>query len=316
MSAPAVRTVSTGGDFAVSWGPRSPLALMAGPCVIESRAHCLGIARKLAALADRLGIPFVFKASFDKANRSSLDGYRGPGIDKGLAILAEVRERVGVPVLTDVHEPWQAERCAKAGIDVIQIPAFLCRQTDLLLAAGGTGLVVNVKKMQGMAPEAMAQVVRKIESTGNRKIVLTERGESFGYGNLVADLRNLMVMRELGYPVVFDATHSVQRPGALGSGSGGDSKWAPALAPLHALVHDALFVAALCHLVGVEGDSDIFRLKDIERQKLFRWRCCKRAILLRRQLRHAPAGLAGDGNARAAFGDDLANLFQQYGGTV
>ena len=213
----AVRTVSTGGDFAVSWGPRSPLALMAGPCVIESRVHCLGI-------------PFVFKASFDKANRSSLDGYRGPGIDAGLAILAEVRERVGVPVLTDVHEPWQAERCAKAGIDVIQIPAFLCRQTDLLLAAGETGLVVNVKKMQGMAPEAMAQVVRKIESTGNRRIVLTERGESFGYGNLVADMRNLMVMRELGYPVVFDATHSVQRPGALGSGSGGDSKWAPALA--------------------------------------------------------------------------------------
>ena len=178
----AVRTVSTGGDFAVSWGPKSPLALMAGPCVIESRAHCLGLARRLAALADRLGIPLVFKASFDKANRSSLEGYRGPGIDAGLDILAEVREETGLPVLTDIHEPWQAERCAKAGIDVIQIPAFLCRQTDLLLAAGETGRVVNVKKMQGMAPEAMAQVVRKIESTGNRRIVLTERGESFGYG--------------------------------------------------------------------------------------------------------------------------------------
>ena len=226
----AVRTVTTGGDFAVSWGPKSPLALMAGPCVIESRAHCLGLARKLAALADRLGIPLVFKASFDKANRSSLDAYRGPGIDEGLDILAEVREAVGVPVLTDIHEPWQAERCARAGIDVVQIPAFLCRQTDLLLAAGEAGRVVNVKKMQGMAPEAMAQVVRKIESTGNRRIVLTERGESFGYANLVADMRNLMVMRALGYPVVFDATHSVQRPGALGSGSGGDSKWAPALA--------------------------------------------------------------------------------------
>ena len=153
----AVRTVSTGGDFAVSWGPKSPLALMAGPCVIESRAHCLGLARKLAALADRLGIPLVFKASFDKANRSSLEGYRGPGIDAGLDILAEVREETGLPVLTDIHEPWQAERCAKAGIDVIQIPAFLCRQTDLLLAAGETGRVVNVKKMQGMAPEAMAR---------------------------------------------------------------------------------------------------------------------------------------------------------------
>lgn len=231
MSAPAVRTVTARGPrAAVSWGPRSPLALMAGPCVIESRAHCLGIAKKLAALAAKLGIPLVFKASFDKANRSSLDAYRGPGIEKGLAILAEVREATGLPVLTDIHEPWQADLAAVAGIDVIQIPAFLCRQTDLLLAAGNTGCVVNVKKMQGMAPEAMAQVVRKIESTGNRRIVLTERGESFGYGNLVADMRNLMVLRGLGYPVVFDATHSVQRPGALGSGSGGDSKWAPALA--------------------------------------------------------------------------------------
>ena len=226
----AVRTVSTGGASAVSWGPKSPLALMAGPCVIESRRHCLGLAVKLAALSRRLRVPLVFKASFDKANRSSLDAYRGPGIDEGLDILAEVRRRTGLPVLTDIHEPWQAERCARAGIDVVQIPAFLCRQTDLLLAAGETGLVVNVKKMQGMAPEGMAQVVRKIESTGNRRIVLTERGESFGYGNLVADMRNLMVMRSLGYPVVFDATHSVQRPGALGSGSGGDSKWAPALA--------------------------------------------------------------------------------------
>ena len=226
----SVRTVSTEGPNAVSWGPRSPLALMAGPCVIESRAHCLGIARKLAALARRLGIPLVFKASFDKANRSSIDSWRGPGIEKGLEILAEVKETTGLPVVTDIHEPWQAEAAAKAGIDVIQIPAFLCRQTDLLLAAGGTGRVVNVKKMQGMAPEAMAQVVRKIESTGNRKILLTERGESFGYGNLVADMRNLMVMRDLGCPVVFDATHSVQRPGALGSGTGGDAKWAPPLA--------------------------------------------------------------------------------------
>lgn len=227
----AVRTVTARGPRAsVSWGPGAPLALVAGPCVIESRRHCVGIAVKLAALADRLGIPLVFKASFDKANRSSLDGYRGPGIEEGLDILAEARERSGLPVLTDIHEPWQADLAAVAGIDVLQIPAFLCRQTDLLLAAGGTGRVVNVKKMQGMAPEAMAQVVRKIESTGNRKIVLTERGESFGYGNLVADMRNLMVMRALGCPVVFDATHSVQRPGALGTATGGDSKWAPALA--------------------------------------------------------------------------------------
>ena len=229
--AKTVRTVTARGPrAAVSWGPKSPLALMAGPCVIESRAHCVGIAKKLAALAGRLGVPLVFKASFDKANRSSIDAYRGPGIEEGLDILAEARERSGLPVLTDIHEPWQADLAAAAGIDVLQIPAFLCRQTDLLVAAGATGLVVNVKKMQGMAPEAMEQVVRKIESTGNRRIVLTERGESFGYGNLVADMRNLMVLRSLGCPVVFDATHSVQRPGALGSGSGGDSKWAPALA--------------------------------------------------------------------------------------
>ncbi|MBR1608288.1 MAG: 3-deoxy-8-phosphooctulonate synthase [Kiritimatiellae bacterium] len=226
-----VRTVSARGPVSrVAWGPGAPLSLIAGPCVIESRAHCVGIALKLAALSRRLGIPLAFKASFDKANRSSVDSYRGPGIDEGLDILAEARERSGLPVVTDVHEPWQAARCAKAGIDVIQIPAFLCRQTDLLVAAGETGKVVNVKKMQGMAPEAMAQVVRKIEATGNRRILLTERGESFGYGNLVADMRNLMIMRGLGFPAVFDATHSVQRPGALGTGSGGDSKWAPALA--------------------------------------------------------------------------------------
>ncbi len=229
-----VRSITAKGPrFSVSWGPRAPLALMAGPCVIESRAHCLGMARKLAALASRLDVPLVFKASFDKANRSSIDAYRGPGIDEGLDILAEARETTGLPVVTDIHEPWQAARAAKAGVDVIQIPAFLCRQTDLLVAAGETGRVVSVKKMQGMAPEAMAQVARKIESTGNRRILLVERGESFGYGNLVADMRNLMIMRELGYPVVFDATHSVQRPGALGVGgaaTGGDGKWAPSLA--------------------------------------------------------------------------------------
>lgn len=226
-----VRTVTARGlGCEVSWGPSSPLALMAGPCVIESRAHCLGIAKKLAALAAKAGIPLVFKASFDKANRSSIDSYRGPGIEKGLETLRAVRETTGLPVVTDIHEPWQAEKAAEAGIEVLQIPAFLCRQTDLVVAAGRTGHVVNVKKMQGMAPEAMEQVVRKIESTGNRRIVLTERGETFGYSNLVADMRNLMVLRSLGCPVVFDATHSVQRPGALGTGTGGDSKWAPALA--------------------------------------------------------------------------------------
>jgi 2-dehydro-3-deoxyphosphooctonate aldolase (KDO 8-P synthase) len=183
----------------------------------------------LSALADELKVKYIFKASFDKANRTSVDSYRGPGIDEGLDILAEIRARFDVPVLTDVHEPWQCARVAEV-CDVLQIPAFLARQTDLVVAAGETGAVVNVKKGQFMAPEDMAQVIRKIESTGNKRIVLCERGASFGYRNLVADMRSLLIMRELGYPVVMDATHSVQRPGGLGTGSGGDGRFAPAIA--------------------------------------------------------------------------------------
>jgi 2-dehydro-3-deoxyphosphooctonate aldolase (KDO 8-P synthase) len=189
----------------------------------------LDLAERLSALADKLKVKYIFKASFDKANRTSVDSYRGPGIEKGLDILAEIRMRFGVPVLTDVHEPWQCARAAEV-CDVIQIPAFLARQTDLVVAAGETGAVINVKKGQFMAPEDMAQVIRKIESTGNRRIVLCERGASFGYRNLVADMRSLLLMRELGYPVVMDATHSVQRPGGLGTRSGGDGRFAPALA--------------------------------------------------------------------------------------
>ena len=205
------------------------LVFIAGPCVIESRAMALDLAEALAATAAKLKVDFVFKASFDKANRTSVDSFRGPGIDKGLDILAEVRQTFGVPVLTDVHEPWQCAPVAEV-CDILQIPAFLARQTDLVVAAGATGAVVNVKKGQFMAPEDMAQVVKKIESTGNRRIVLCERGASFGYRNLVADMRSLIIMRSLGYPVVMDATHAVQRPGGLGTGSGGDGKYAPALA--------------------------------------------------------------------------------------
>ena len=215
-------------DRGVEFG-NGKLVFIAGPCVIESRKMALDIAKKLKSLAAALGAQFVFKASFDKANRTSIDAYRGPGIDEGLDILAEVRSAIGVPVLTDVHEPWQCARAA-AVCDIIQIPAFLARQTDLVLAAGATGAVVNVKKGQFMAPEDMAQVVKKIESTGNRRIVLCERGSSFGYRNLVADMRSLAIMRETGYPVVMDATHSVQRPGGLGTGSGGDGRFAPLLA--------------------------------------------------------------------------------------
>jgi 2-dehydro-3-deoxyphosphooctonate aldolase (KDO 8-P synthase) len=205
------------------------LVFIAGPCVIESRQMAIGLASKLKDLANRLGVKFIFKASFDKANRTSVDSFRGPGIDKGLEILSEIRSTFDVPVLTDVHEPWQCRPVAEV-CDVLQIPAFLARQTDLVIAAGETGAVINVKKGQFMAPEDMAAVVGKIKSTGNNRITLCERGASFGYRNLVADMRSLLIMRSLGYPVVMDATHSVQRPGGLGTGSGGDGKYAPAIA--------------------------------------------------------------------------------------
>ena len=205
------------------------LVFIAGPCVIESAAGAIGLAAKLVRLARELDVPLVFKASFDKANRTSADAYRGPGLDEGLAILREVRDRFDVPILTDVHEPWQAERAARV-VDIIQIPAFLCRQTDLVTAVAATGKTVNVKKGQFMAPEDMVNVIEKITRTGNGRVILTERGASFGYRNLVADMRSLLIMRELGYPVVFDATHSVQRPGGCGKMSGGDGRWAPSLA--------------------------------------------------------------------------------------
>ena len=215
-------------DRGVAFGDGS-LSFIAGPCVIESRKMAIDLAARLVEVANELGVNFVFKASFDKANRTSVDSYRGPGIEEGLDILAEIRSEFEVPVITDVHEPWQCAKVAEV-CDILQIPAFLARQTDLVVAAGETGAVINVKKGQFMAPEDMTNVIRKIESTGNKRIVLCERGASFGYRNLVADMRSLLIMRETGYPVVFDATHSVQRPGGLGTGSGGDGKFAPALA--------------------------------------------------------------------------------------
>lgn len=205
------------------------LVFIAGPCVIESVEGTMDLAARLVRLADELGASLVFKASFDKANRTSVDSYRGPGLFEGLAILQEVRDRFQVPILTDIHEPGQAAVAAEV-VDILQIPAFLCRQTDLVVAAAETGKVVNVKKGQFLAPEDMVNVIDKITGTGNDRIILTERGASFGYHNLVADMRSLLIMRELGYPVVFDATHSVQRPGGAGKMSGGDGRWAPALA--------------------------------------------------------------------------------------
>jgi 2-dehydro-3-deoxyphosphooctonate aldolase (KDO 8-P synthase) len=200
-------------------GAGHPLVFIAGPCVIESAEHALRMAALLKVMAADLGVPLLFKASFDKANRSSLLSYRGPGLTDGLAALAEVKRATGLPVITDVHEVAQAEAASEV-VDVLQVPAFLCRQTDLLLACGRTGKPVNIKKGQFMAPHDMGNVVEKVRSTGNRAVTLTERGSSFGYNNLVVDLRSLTIMRRLA-PVVFDVTHSLQLPGGLGSATGG-----------------------------------------------------------------------------------------------
>lgn len=205
-------------------GRGQPLLLIAGPCVIESEQHVHFLAREIRKIAG----PFIFKASFDKANRSSIASYRGPGLEEGIRILAGLR-REGYAVLTDIHEPWQAERAAE-GADVLQIPAFLCRQTDLLIAAGRTGRTVNIKKGQFVSPHDIRNAAEKVASTGNNDIWLTERGSSFGYNNLVVDMRGLEIMRDFGWPVIFDATHSVQIPGGHGSTSGGEPRFIPILA--------------------------------------------------------------------------------------
>lgn len=213
----------------VSCGNDRPLTLIAGPCQLESAEHALMIAAEMQLICQRNGAQYIFKASFDKANRTSLTGKRGLGLEAGLAVLAEVKAKLDCPVLTDVHTP---EQCAPAAevCDVLQIPAFLSRQTDLLIAAGETGAAINVKKGQFLAPWDMQNVVQKVESTGNRRILLTERGASFGYNTLVADMRALPIMAQSGYPVVMDATHSVQQPGGQGSASGGQREFAPVMA--------------------------------------------------------------------------------------
>ena len=220
------RTVDLGG---VPIGADAPLCVIAGPCQLQSLDHALMIAEAMAEATAALGLGFVFKASYDKANRTSLSGERGMGAEAGLAALAEVRSRVGCPVLTDVHAPEQCAAAAEA-VDVLQIPAFLCRQTDLLLAAGRTGKPVNVKKGQFLAPWDMDNVAAKVASTGNEKILLCERGTSFGYNTLVTDMRGLPRMAQTGWPIVFDATHSVQQPGGHGGSSGGQREFAPVLA--------------------------------------------------------------------------------------
>jgi 2-dehydro-3-deoxyphosphooctonate aldolase (KDO 8-P synthase) len=234
-----MKTVTIGN---IAIGGRQPLALIAGPCVLESPERALMIGREVKAIADRLGIPYIFKASYDKANRSAYSSFRGPGLTDGLASLAAIKADLKVPVLSDIHCTTQAEPAA-AVLDILQIPAFLCRQTDLVYAAAATGKAVNVKKGQFLAPHDMKNVVQKILEAGNENILLTERGATFGYNNLVVDMRSLPIMRSLGYPVVFDATHSVQLPGGAGTCSSGQREYVAYLARAAAAAGiDALFM--------------------------------------------------------------------------
>ena len=231
-----------------------PFTLIAGPCQIESREHAMEVASALAEMAQKLGIGVIYKSSYDKANRTSANAARGVGMAQGLEILAEVRQRFGLPVLTDVHDAAQCAPVAQA-VDVLQIPAFLCRQTDLLLAAGETGRAINGKKGQFLAPWDMKNVAAKIASTGNENILLCERGASFGYNTLVSDMRSLPIMAETSYPVVFDATHSVQQPGGQGTSSGGERRFAPVLARA-ALAVGCAAVFIECHPAPDRAPSD------------------------------------------------------------
>ncbi|MFN7930504.1 MAG: 3-deoxy-8-phosphooctulonate synthase [Blastocatellia bacterium] len=239
--------------------------LIAGPCVIESEAHALKMAEAIAAVAARLAIPYVFKASYDKANRSSISSFRGLGMDEGLRVLAKIKAEIGVPVLTDIHESPQVAAVAEVA-DVLQIPAFLCRQTDLLVAAAASGRIVNVKKGQFLAPWEMRNVVNKLEAAGGKELLLTERGSSFGYNNLVVDMRALPIMRGFGYPVVYDATHSLQLPGGLGEATAGMAEYIPHLARAAvACGVDGLFMEVHDHPAQALSDATTqFPLEQLE----------------------------------------------------
>jgi len=223
-------------------GKKSPLVLIAGPCVIEDLKTALQTGEQILEITKKLKVPFIFKSSFDKANRTSVSSFRGPGLVKGLKILKTVKQRLKVPILSDVHSPQQAKAAAKV-LDIIQIPAFLCRQTDLVVAAAKTGKVINIKKGQFLAPWDVEQIIKKIQKAGNRKILITERGTSFGYNNLVSDFRSMVIMRKLGYPVIYDATHSVQLPGGKGTSSAGQRQFVSYLSRAAAAVGcDGLFL--------------------------------------------------------------------------
>lgn len=233
----------------------APLAFFAGPCVIESRDHVMEMAESVVRLGQSTGAPMIFKTSYDKANRSSIHSYRGPGVKEGAGILREIKERFGIPVLTDVHEPQEVEIIAEVA-DILQIPAFLCRQTDLVLSVAESGRVVNVKKGQFLSPWDVEQVIEKILSTGNEQILITERGTSFGYNNLVNDMRAIPIMREYGFPVVFDATHSAQLPGGAGSTAGGMRTYIPPVARAAvAAGADAVFMEIHDNPDGARSDA-------------------------------------------------------------
>lgn len=237
-------------------GKGQPLAIMSGPCVIESESHALSAAEFLKTLYAELGLNFIYKSSYDKANRSSYHSFRGPGLEEGLKILEKIKRELDVPVLTDVHTPEEATAAGQV-CDVIQIPAFLCRQTDLITAAGKTGAVINVKKGQFMAPWDMQNVVDKIAATGNTNIILTDRGTSFGYNNLVSDMRTIPILQKLGYPVCFDASHSVQLPGGNGTSSGGQREFIPTLAKSAiAAGCDCLFIESHPNPAEAKSDKD------------------------------------------------------------
>ena len=241
----------------VEIGLKAPMFLIAGPCVIETKQICLDIAKRLADISSSTGVSVIYKASFDKANRSSVSSFRGPGLEKGLEILAAVRAKVKLPIMTDVHLPDQAEKVAKV-VDALQIPAFLCRQTDLLCACAETGKPVNIKKGQFLSPEEMINVVEKIRSCGNDKIMLTERGTFFGYNRLVNDMTAISIMKGLGCPVVFDATHSTQQPGGLGNATGGRRQFGPILAKAAiAAGANALFLEVHTNPKKAKSDSAV-----------------------------------------------------------
>ncbi|MDR6121905.1 2-dehydro-3-deoxyphosphooctonate aldolase (KDO 8-P synthase) [Bacillus sp. SLBN-46] len=243
----------------------SIFTLIAGPCVIESEEQLMKVASKMKDITTRLGIPFIFKSSFDKANRTSISSYRGPGLEEGLRILKNVKDKLGVPVVTDIHEPYQAKLAAEV-VDMLQIPAFLCRQTDLLVAAAETGLPVNVKKAQFLSAKDMRNVITKLEESGNDKILLCERGNSFGYNNLVVDMTNIIEMKKFGYPVVFDATHSVQKPGGNLTSTGGNREYVEYLAKAALAVGgDSLFMEVHEDPDNAKSDGpNMVRLDEIE----------------------------------------------------